>query len=75
MDLDAARKAASAPLCFRCKLPGHFGRDCPTRFDVRAMTIEELEEELSIRMAQLDVVSEEPEETTLSVQTEKTEDF
>jgi hypothetical protein len=39
------------------------------------MTIEELEEELSVRMAQLDVVSEEPEETTLSVQTEKTEDF
>jgi hypothetical protein len=39
------------------------------------MTIEELEEELNIRMAQLDVVPEEPEDTTPSVQAEKTEDF
>lgn len=61
MDLDAARKAASGPLCFRCKLPGHFTRDCPSRYDVRFLTLDEMQEELSIRMAQLDVAPSEPE--------------
>ena len=63
MDLDAARKAASGPLCFRCKLPGHFTKDCPSRYDVRFLTLDEIQEELSIRMAQLDVVPPDPEET------------
>jgi hypothetical protein len=34
MDLDAARRVSNTPLCFRCKKPGHYGRDCPTQFDV-----------------------------------------
>jgi len=46
---------AATPNCFRCKLPGHFGRDCPTNFDVRMLTTEELEEILQERMAQMDV--------------------
>lgn len=62
MDLDAARKVASSPLCFRCKLLGYFTKDCPTRYDVWAMTVEELEEELNIRIAQLDVAPPDQEE-------------
>ena len=72
MDLDAARKAASGPLCFRCKQPGHFTRDCPTRYDVRAMTFEELQEEYQVRLAQLDLV---PLEDDPSSEQKKNEDF
>lgn len=60
MDLDATRRASNVPLCFRCKKPGHYGRDCPTRYDVREMTIDELEEALEIRLAQLDVTPSDP---------------
>ena len=37
MDLDsgASRRLTTPLLCYRCKQTGHFGRDCPTRFDVR----------------------------------------
>jgi hypothetical protein len=52
MDLDTTRGAATAPLCFRCKKPGHFGCDCPTQFDVRSMTIDELQEALGLRLAE-----------------------
>ena len=29
-------------LCYRCNLPGHFGKDCPTWFDVRMMSFDDL---------------------------------
>jgi hypothetical protein len=64
MDLDHGRKSATPPLCFRCKKPGHFGKDCPDRFDIREMSIEELEEALQLRMVQLDVTPAEPEDFT-----------
>ena len=57
MDLDSSRNSAAPPLCFRCKKPGHFGRDCPLRFDIRNMTTEELEEALNSRMTKLDIAS------------------
>ena len=72
MDLDAARKSSSAPVCFRCKQPGHFSRDCPARFDVRKMTTDELQEALEIRMAQQDVV---PSDQDPRSEPERSEDF
>jgi hypothetical protein len=61
MDLDVARrKALEALRCFRCKKQGHFGKDCPDRFDIRMMTLEEMEEALENRMAQLDAVPADP---------------
>ena len=33
MDLDAAKKRVMELLCYRCNLPGHLGKNCPTRFD------------------------------------------
>lgn len=48
----------AALTCFRCKQPGHTIRDCPKRHDVRALTLEELEEIVQARYAELDVVSE-----------------
>jgi Zinc knuckle len=57
MDLDngASRRSTTPLLCYRCKQAGHFGKDCPTRFDVREMTIDELQEALELRLTELDV--------------------
>jgi hypothetical protein len=60
MDLDATRKMPNVPLCFRCKKPGHFGRDCPNQFDAREMTVDELQDALEVRMARLDIATESP---------------
>ena len=54
--------------------PDHLSRDCPTRFDVRTLTTDELQEILEGRLAQLDVVSEEsPSEE--KAESQKLEDF
>jgi hypothetical protein len=72
MDLDTTRGAATTPLRFRCKKPGHFGRDCPMQFDVRSMNIDELQEALGLRLAELDVA---PSDPSLPEQTEENGDF
>ena len=45
MDIDATKKKASTPeVCYRCGEPGHRKPDCPRRFDIRHMTMDECEE-------------------------------
>ena len=54
MDLDAAKKRVMELLCYRCNLPSHFGKNCPTWFDVRMMFMDKLQDVLENRMALLD---------------------
>ena len=77
MDLDAAKKRVMELLCYRCNLPGHFGKNCPTRFDVRMMSTDELQEVLENRMVLLDVApSDPPRLSSVSPEVaEATEDF
>ena len=50
MDIDAGQKRNPAPpTCYRCHKSGHKAPDCPERFDVRLLTVEELEMELMNR--------------------------
>ena len=50
MDVDASRRKTPAlPTCYRCHQPGHKAPDCPTRFDIRTLTMEEIEMELMAR--------------------------
>jgi hypothetical protein len=61
MDIDAAkRKTISSALCFRCGKSGHYAKECPDRYDVRMLSVDELQGALEDRLAQLDAVSSEP---------------
>ena len=60
MDLDAAKRRVMELLCYRCNLPSHFRKDCPTRFNIQMMSMDELQEVLENRMALLDAVPPDP---------------
>ena len=60
MDLDTVKKRVMELLCYCCNLPGHFGKDCPTRFDIRMMSMDKSQEVLENRMALLDVAPPDP---------------
>jgi hypothetical protein len=49
MDIDAQRARSTPRLCHRCKATDHVIRDCPQRFDVRHMNVEE-EDDLFMRL-------------------------
>ena len=73
MEVDGNRRRAPVPpSCYCCGKPGHKVPDCPLCFDVRALTIAELEAELEARFAKQDAV---PVEDCLSTADERVEYF
>jgi hypothetical protein len=45
MEIDAVKKKTALPgVCYRCGEPGHRRPDCPRRFDIRLMSMEECED-------------------------------
>jgi hypothetical protein len=56
MDIDAACKKAVTPFtCHQCGGPGHMAKDCPRRYDIRYLSLEEHEEWMQEQALQQDV--------------------
>ena len=55
MDIDAMKKKNPTPdICYRCGEPGHRKPDCPKRFDIRHMTMDECDEWMQEKALQQD---------------------
>jgi hypothetical protein len=57
MDVDANWKRTLISVsCFQCGKPGHKIPDCLLKYDIRALTTDELEAELEARLAKRNLV-------------------
>jgi hypothetical protein len=56
MEVDAFKSRNRSPMaCHRCGQPGHFKNQCPRRFDIRYMSMEEVEEHMQNQATQADL--------------------
>jgi len=67
MDIDAAWKKRETPdVCRRCGKPGHWIKECPQRFDIRFMTMDERHEWIQEVAAQIDAEEAREAETEIA---------